>query len=82
MTEVPRVLLVALRSEIRSWSGHWAQGFTSAGQSLVKHDKRMADGSCCTCELLEVLDAYLHPRMPRPELTVHINEPPPGGELP
>lgn len=56
-----RDLLLAVRSEIRGSTAHWAQGFTSGGESLVRHDRRMGDGSCCTCALLELLDAALHP---------------------
>lgn len=58
---VSRDLLLAVRSEIRAASAHWAQGFTSGGESLVRHDTRMPDGACCTCVLLGELDAVLHP---------------------
>lgn len=53
--------MLAARSEIRAATGHWAQGFTALGESITRHDRRMADGSCCTCALLALLDEYLHP---------------------
>lgn len=58
---VPRDLLVALRAEVRGSGAHWAQGFTAAGESLVQHDRRLPDGGCLTCALLEVVGFYLHP---------------------
>lgn len=60
LVSVPRDLLLACRGEIRAWSGHWADGFTALGESLVQHDRRMSDGSCLSCSLLEILDHALH----------------------
>lgn len=57
---VPRDLMVACRSEIRAWSGHWADGFTGAGESIVQHDRRGVGGTCVTCSLLELLDGFLY----------------------
>ncbi len=65
---VPRDLVAALRSEIRASSGHWAQGFDGLDRSIVKHDRRGPGGTCVSCSLLELMDAYLHPG--RDELVV------------
>lgn len=57
MVLVPRDLLEAARIEIRAWSAHWAAHLSQV-QHLVKHDRRMADGSCGTCQLLELIEYY------------------------
>jgi hypothetical protein len=72
--EVPRDLLVAVRGELRAWSGHWAEGFTANGQPLVQHDQRMDDGSCLSCSLLELLDGALHPGPPPCEVAERVTE--------
>lgn len=64
---VPRDLLLAVRGELRAWTGHWAQGFTAAGEPLVKHDQRMPGGECLSCSLLGLLDQALHPAAATPE---------------
>ncbi len=57
---LPRELVVAMRAEIRALTGHWAQGFTSGGMDLTRHDNRMPDGTCLPCSLLAELDAVLY----------------------
>lgn len=63
---VPRDLLVAVRGELRAWTGHWAEGFTAGGESIVRHDARMPGGECLSCTLLALLDEALHPAAKRP----------------
>jgi hypothetical protein len=57
MVLVPRDALTAAAGELRAWSGHWASALSSLSE-IVEHDRRMKDGSCCTCALLAVLDEY------------------------
>lgn len=57
---MPRDLAVALRSELRATTGHWAEGFTHQGEPIAKHDTRGVGGTCVTCSLLELLDRVLY----------------------
>lgn len=57
-------LLEIVRGELRAWSGHWAAGHGPLAEKVVRHDRRMADKSCCTCAILELLDQFLEPPHP------------------
>lgn len=70
---MPRDLLLVLRGEVRGWSGHFLDGFTSDGASLVEHDRRMADGSCLTCAVVDLVDAYLADPSPAEQTGATVN---------
>lgn len=57
MVVVPRDLLLAARIEIRALTAHWATGLAPLAH-LVRHDRLMADGSCGTCQMLELIEHY------------------------
>lgn len=59
---VPRDLLAAIAIELRAWSAHWTDVRSVVLAGLVKHDRRMADGTCGTCALLDLVDYYAAPR--------------------
>lgn len=56
MVEVPRQLLEAAASELRLHSRHVRIPLIEPA-----HDRRMSDGSCAVCTLIELLEDYAEP---------------------
>lgn len=65
-THVDVELVEILRAEYASASGHAFADSTALGH-LTQHDRRMADGSCLTCMLLQLVDVAIQPE-PEPQV--------------
>jgi len=58
LVPVPRDLIELTRTMYLTAAGHWEPGSPLEDRVPSKHDRRMPDGTCTTCALVEILDRW------------------------